>query len=305
MSPVPSGDAGRGAPRLSIVVPVWREQAGIADLVRHLADVTSGCAVETFVVDGGSRAETLGALSRARRRDPALDAAARRIGLRTLRAPRGRGRQLNAGARRARGGILLFLHADTRLPVGAAAVIDAVLSTPGVDAGAFALRFDATRRCYRLFERIVAACGRGPGPWGDQALFVRRAAWRRVGPFAETAILEDAEWVRRARRLGVGIRVARSAVRTSVRRFEAAGPLRQALRNVVVVALWRLGVPADRLARLYARGAPPRGASGPAGAAGAAPAVDAPGGRRVGGVGPQATHASASADRLAAPGNRP
>ncbi len=237
-------------PRISVIVPVWREEARIAGLLRHLAEVFAGASCEAIVVDGDPGAGTLEALERALRRDPARAAEARRLRLRTLRAPRGRGRQLDAGARTARGEVLVFLHADTRLPAGAPAVIDAVLA--GADAGAFSLRFDAPGRLYRLFEAIVnRGCSRGPGPFGDQALFVRREVYERVGGFRPLPILEDVEWVRRARRAGVRVRRARAAVVTSARRFEARGALRQALRNALVLAAGRLGVAPERLVRIY------------------------------------------------------
>jgi len=222
-------------PALSIVVPVLDEAAGIAAMLQALGPLRSRGA-EVIVVDGGSRDGT-----------PELAAP---LADRVLSSARGRARQMNAGALRAAADVLLFLHADTRLPDAADHHITAALR-----AGAGWGRFDVRISGRPWMLRVVAACmnrrSRLTGiATGDQALFVRRALFQQVGGYPDQPLMEDVELSRRLRRVAPPA-CLREAVVTSGRRWESRGVWR------TIVLMWWLrwrywrGVSPDRLARAY------------------------------------------------------
>ena len=196
-------------------------------------------AAEVIVADGGSSDRT------AER--------ARAAGARVLAAPRGRAPQLEAGWRASDAAAVLFLHADTRLPAGWAAAVRAALDDPRVAGGAFALRFDQRSLGLRIVEwgarMRVTLFGL---PYGDQALFARRAALEAVGGVPLVPILEDLDLAWALRRRG---RLAMLAlpVTTSARRYQRRGVARTWWRNALALAAWRLGVDRYRLAAWYAR----------------------------------------------------
>lgn len=192
-----------------------------------------------LVVDGGSQDET-----------PRLAAAA---GARVLRCDPGRGRQMNAGAVAGEAPILLFLHADTRLPPNAAVVIRETFGRPGCVGGCFRLRFDAERpllRVFAWFSRFDTAAT----TFGDQAFFVRRAAFEAAGAYPDWPLLEDVEFRRRLKGHGT-FHKARESATTSARRFEAEGVFRRQLMNGLILLMHACGVPPARLLRWY-RAAP-------------------------------------------------
>lgn len=197
--------------------------------------------MEVIVADGGSTDETC--------------AIATQHGATVVHAPRGRAAQFNLGAAHAASESLLFLHADTRVPLSFHEEIKACLMQSDVSAGAFrfATDFDS------LAMRIVTASTnirstRFQLPYGDQGLFLRRETFRRAGGFPRMPIMEDFMLVRRLQRLG-RIAIAPSAAITSGDRWRRLGVWRTTLRNARIVALHELGVSPDRLARMYRRGA--------------------------------------------------
>ena len=225
--------------RLSIVLPVLDEAARLG---RRLAELTTMPGVdEIVVVDGGSQ-------------DASREIAGAVPGVRVLAAPRGRGTQLNAGARVASGDVLLFLHADTSLPRDAVTWVARALGDPGVVAGAFRIRTVADDGPNWLgpLLRLADLRSRVSGlPYGDQAVFVRRAAFERVGGFPDQPLMEDIELARRLRCVG-RIRTVPAVAEVSGRRF-LARPVRTVLAMRTFPLLYRLGVSPARLARLYGR----------------------------------------------------
>lgn len=222
--------------RVSVVMPVLDEAGRIGAALDALAGF-SGLG-EVIVVDGGSRDETA-AIARAR-------------GANVLTAPRGRGSQMNAGAAAARGEILLFLHADTALPPDALEHVGETLRSPEVVAGAFRTWtvadgsppwFAPLLHLADLRSRVTRL------PYGDQALFVRADVFRAVGGFPEVALMEDVALSRRLRAFGE-IRTCRANVQVSGRRFVARPLFSLAVMNTFPL-LYRMGVPAATLARLY------------------------------------------------------
>lgn len=229
MTAVPGG--------LSVVMPVLDEAARIGARLAELGRLDG--VGEVIVVDGGSRDGTA-----------ALAAAV--PGVRTLRARRGRGPQMNAGAAAAGGAVLLFLHADVSLPADAAARIAAALADPAVVGGAFRTWHvaDGGRNWLGPLLHLADVRSRTTRlPYGDQAMFVRRDAFVAVGGFPEQPLMEDLELSRRLRGHGRLVTVAAS-VRVSGRRF-LSQPLRAVVALRLLPALYRLGVTPERLARLY------------------------------------------------------
>lgn len=223
--------------RVSVVIAVLDEEARIAGQLAAVSAIPD--VHEVIVVDGGSR-------------DRTLERARWFRGVRVLEAPGGRALQMNAGARIATGDALLFLHADVRLPHDAMEWVRSALADPSVVAGAFRTRTVAEGRRTWLAPFLHLADLRSRYttlPYGDQAIFVRAATFRRVGGFPEQPLLEDLEFSRRLRRVG-RIRTVPATVRVSGRRF-LARPLYYALLMNLVPVLYRLRIPPRRLAGHY------------------------------------------------------
>lgn len=220
-------------PTISVIVPVLDEAK---QLPSQLDALTGQMGLEeVIVVDGGSRDGTI--------------EIARRAGVRVLSSARGRARQMNAGARVARGDVLLFLHADVRLPAHASGHVRRTLREAQVVAGAFRTWTLAEHGSAPWLHLADLRSRYSKTPYGDQALFVRRTAFESVGGFPDQPLMEDYELSRRLRRHG-RIRIARPSVLVSGRRF-VRGPLRYALLVNLYPLLYRLGVSPERLRRFY------------------------------------------------------
>ena len=223
-------------PLISIIVPVLDEAAAIGDQLDRLALLTGRWQV--IVVDGGSRDETCEIASRHSSRPLVLG------------APAGRALQMNAGACAAAGEALLFLHADTQLPADAHASLSRALADRSTLGGNFALRFDGGDRFSRLLASWYALQRRAGIYYGDSAIWLRAAAFRRLGGFRALPIMEDYDLVRRLERCGRTRCLPGPAV-TSARRWRRLGLARTVASWVAIRWLYLAGVPARRLARLY------------------------------------------------------
>ncbi len=226
-----------GVPRLSVIMPVLDEEQRLAAAIDEVIALLGR--KEVIVVDGGSHDRTL--------------AIARGKPVRVVEGPRGRARQMNAGAAVAAGDVLLFLHADTSLPRDALEHIERTLTDPRVVAGAFRTWTVADAGDARWFAPLLHAADLRSRytslPYGDQALFVRAEAFRRVGGFPDQPLMEDLEISRRLRRIG-RIHTVPARVRVSGRRF-LARPVFYTLAVNLFPPLYRLGVSPERLAKLY------------------------------------------------------
>jgi len=219
---------------LSIVVPVLNEAAEIEAALQSLAPLRArGC--EVIVVDGGSADDTL--------------ALAKSLADRTIAAPRGRASQMNAGGAIAKGDVLLFLHADTRLPENADALVIDALSRSRRAWGRFDVRF--TKGALPLIAWTMNVRSRLTGiATGDQAMFVTRKAFESVGGFPEIALMEDIALSARLKRISRSACVS-ARVTTSPRRWQKHGTIR------TILLMWRLrfayffGAPPEALARAY------------------------------------------------------
>jgi rSAM/selenodomain-associated transferase 2 len=224
------------APDLSIIVPTLDEAAGLRAHLEALQPLRAG-GCEVIVVDGGSRDGT-----------PEI---ARPLADVVLSAPRGRGPQQNAGARAARGDVLLFLHADTRLPPGAAEAVRAALADGTRGWGRFDVAIAGRHPLLRVVERLVGWRSRLSGiATGDQAIFVRRGRFEAAGGFPEIPLMEDVALSARLRRGGRPA-CLRERVVTSARRWESRGVVRTILLMWWLRLLFWLGRDAAALARRY------------------------------------------------------
>lgn len=212
---------------VSVIIPTLNEEEAVAGAITSARDAGAS---EVIVVDGGSADRT------------ARFAAAE--GARVLLCEPMRARQLNLGAEAAKNDWLIFLHADTRLPPGAA---DAVENS-GVRFGGFRLRFAESDRRLRIAERMInlrSAITRAP--WGDQAQFAARTSFPG---FPEIPIMEDYELARRMKRIG-RTRILPLTVTTSGRRFLEKGLLRTAAINWWLIVQYHLGRDLKQLANVY------------------------------------------------------
>jgi rSAM/selenodomain-associated transferase 2 len=224
------------SPLLSIIVPVLDEAGGVVAALAALAPLRRR-GVEVIVVDGGSRDGT------ARLAAPHAD--------RVIEGTRGRASQMNAGARIARGGVLLFLHADTSLPPDADRLVLDALARPDRPWGRFDVCIAGADPLLAVVGMLMNARSRATGvATGDQALFVRREAFIAAGGFPEIPLMEDVALSKALRRLGRPACLRARAV-TSGRRWERQGTLR------TILLMWRLrlefalGADPRRLARRY------------------------------------------------------
>ena len=217
--------------RVSAVIPAL-DDAGVVG-----AAVASAiaCGVdEVIVVDGGSRDAT---------RDIASAA-----GARVLEARPGRASQMNVGAAEATGGVLLFAHADTRLPQDAAALAREALAQAGVVAGAFSFAVpDDTRHAWLINMSGRTRHRLGGIPYGDMGLFLSARTFRDLGGYPEIPTMEDLELGRRLRRLGTVVVLPQRAV-TSARAWEEFGLVWPALVNLVCIGAYRLGIDPETIA---------------------------------------------------------
>ena len=222
-------------PPLSIVIPALNEAAHITPLLLDMQPLRAR-GVQLVLVDGGSADDTA-ELAR-----PWVDT--------LIASPRGRALQMNAGAQQAQAGVLLFLHADTRLPPAAdTRVLQAVAA--GAHWGRFDVRIEGRPWMLRVVAAAMNLRSRLSGvATGDQALFVTRAAFAQVGGFPEQPLMEDIELSRRLKALGRPA-CLRARVCTSGRRWEQRGVWR------TIFLMWRLrwrywrGEPAATLAQAY------------------------------------------------------
>ncbi|MDP2324193.1 MAG: TIGR04283 family arsenosugar biosynthesis glycosyltransferase [Gammaproteobacteria bacterium] len=233
LRPAAAGD--KYLPAVSVVIPVMADN----EVLAHLLDRLRGLSVppdEIVIVDGGSSAS--------------CRSLARRFRCIYLGTRPGRGHQLHAGALRASGDVLWFLHADAEPHVDGVMLIRQ-RHLDGAPGGFFKFRFMGTSTWYKqLLAHLINYRARYGIPYGDQGLFVARAAYDAVGGFADTPLFEEVPLVRELRRRGRFAPVDAS-IGVSPRRWERDGWLRRSVANRMLVLAYSLGVPPNRLARRY------------------------------------------------------
>jgi rSAM/selenodomain-associated transferase 2 len=223
---------------LSIIIPALDEAEVIARTLHAVAPLRARGA-EVIVVDGGSKDDTV-----------AL--AAPRADL-VVAAPRGRARQMNAGAKRARGAILFFLHADTEPPRDADALIVDGLNRTRRAWGRFDARIAGAHPLLRVVEWLMNLRSRLTGiATGDQGIFVTRTLFVAAGGFPEIPLMEDVSLSKRLKRFGPPL-CLRHQITTSARRWERNGVIRTVVLMWALRLAFRLGVDPERLAARYER----------------------------------------------------
>lgn len=229
------------AVHIAVVIPALDEAEAIGEAVESALDMSgdmpndSDRAVEIVVVDGGSRDRTVDR--------------AQAAGARILTSPPGRAIQLEMGWRATEGEVVLFLHADTRLPSGWARAVRRALADPAVAGGAFRLRFAERSLGLAIVEWGARRRARWGGlPYGDQAIFARRSVLAASGGIAPVPIAEDLDLVRALGRHG-RVALLSEEVVTSARRYLRGGVLRTWWIHAVALVAWRAGVDRAWIAR--------------------------------------------------------
>lgn len=220
----------------SVIIPVLGETAVINDVIANVRQAAHGLSVEIVVADGDPQGATLAAIE-----DSSVTG---------VIAPRGRGAQMNAGAREATGDVLLFLHADTRLPDHAISLARKALER--AEAGSFTVRYDTRSRWVRFLGMVSNVRARLERvAYGDQTHFFRAETFHAVGGYPEIPIMEDVEMFQRLRREARPVALLSDKVLTSARRYETEGPLRRPFRNILLRLRHRLGASPQELAGNY------------------------------------------------------
>jgi len=209
--------------KYSVIIPTLNEEQWIGPVIRHVRALNSRA--EIIVSDGGSSDGTLQLAS--------MEA------VRIVQSARGRGRQLNAGAKTASGEIFLFLHADSMFPSNAFRLLQTFFNQPRVEAGTFRLRFDEPHwilRAYSFFTRFDSIFTR----FGDQCIAVRRKVFEEIGGFPDWPLFEDVHFLRMLR-TRTRIYSFPACVTTSARRFVRMGLIRTQWMNVKLFSRYLLG----------------------------------------------------------------
>lgn len=222
----------------SFIIPVFRETEIINQTIDYLRNIGKSADIEIIVVDGHPDGETIRKI-----RDGEV---------KKLLSVKGRGAQLNTGAADAKGEILVFIHADTRLPVTALEQIASVLQDTSFIGGAFDLGIDSDRWALRVIEKMASWRSRLTRiPYGDQAIFMRADYYRALKGFRNIPIMEDVDLMRRIRKNKGKIKILSDRVLTSPRRWETEGIIFCTLRNWFLIALFLMGVKPAALTRFY------------------------------------------------------
>ena len=224
---------------ITVIIPTLNEEQALPQTLQGL---TSSGQLEIVIVDGGSTDRTISIAETFCAQVPTA---------KLVTAPAGRARQLNEGAKACRGDVLLFLHADTRLPANVQTLIASALADPKVVGGRFDVSFDSPSAWGRIIGTLMNRRSRlSRIATGDQAIFVRRHIFEQLRGFADIPLMEDIEFSRRLKRVGP-IAALNELVVTSFRRWEQQGPLKTILLMWSLRFLYWVGVDPHHLVRFY------------------------------------------------------
>lgn len=225
-------------PDISIIIPVLNEEKWINQAIEELKTQSFDGVFEIIVSDGHKDGTTL---------DKIKD---RRV-LKKRSLP-GRGIQLNTGAREASGDILLFLHCDTCLPDGGLNALKQAMRNQAVCAGAFDLCINSKKNVFRMIEKSASVRSRLTHiPYGDQAVFIRRDYFFKIGGYARIPLMEDVDLMRKIKKRKGKIHILDLAVSTSARRWQKEGILYTTFRNWIILILYFCGVKPEKLVKFY------------------------------------------------------
>jgi len=246
LSPAPRSGNDISSPTVAVILPVFNEAR---HLEKSLSELLAGHSFdEVIVVDGGSTDASVEIVCKLMSADTSGAQPVPYL----IQAPRGRARQMHAGAQVASADALLFLHADTTLPPDAVEQIRNAIRGD-YPSGCFDVRLSGRHFLFRIIEHLMNWRSRVSGiATGDQGLFVRRDVYGMLGGFAPIALMEDIEFSTRLKWVGKSARL-RGPVVASSRRWEERGILRTILSMWTLRFLYWLGVSPERLARWYYR----------------------------------------------------
>lgn len=222
----------------SIIIPVFHESDIINSLIDDIRNTNRNFTIEIIVVDGGEYQDTIKAIT-----DQNVIC---------ITSMKGRGIQMNAGARIAQGSVIVFLFADTKIPINLVSEIDKVIQTGLFQVGSFRLMIDSERLIYKILSRFINFRSKVTRiPYGDQCIFMKKEYFEKVGGYKNILLMEDVDLMRRIKRAGDQIYIIPTYVRTSARRWEQEGIIMCTIRNWMIRALYYLGIQPDKLAKFY------------------------------------------------------
>jgi len=222
----------------SVVIPVLNEAQLINRQINCITSQSRKFFVEIIVVDGNRKGSTISAITNS--------------DVVKLISSVGRGSQMNIGAARAKGAILVFLHVDTILPEDAFERIYNCLKNQAVVGGAFDLDIDSDKKLLKIIACLARQRSRVTRiPYGDQAIFVRRKYFQSIGGYKQIPLMEDLDLMRRIKKAGDKIQILPQRVITSARRWEKRGTIYTSCLNQILLLLYYLGVSPDKLANIY------------------------------------------------------
>lgn len=221
----------------SIIIPVWNEKDNINRIIEHIYLIRPQKDFEIIVIDGHPEANTIQTIINK--------------SIITLKSPLGRAKQMNTGAKKAKGDILIFLHADSYLPNTAFNKILYAIKH-NYKAGAFELSI-RSNRSKNLFLRLTASTTSLRSrmtriPYGDQAIFMQKEFFKEIGGFKDMPILEDVEIMKRIKKRKQNIIIFHDKVETSSRQWINKGMFKYSLQNKIVSLLYMIGVSAEKIA---------------------------------------------------------
>jgi len=227
--------------KISVIIPVFNEEDRINAAVWSLEEIKGSNSVEIIVVDGDDSGSTINCINCIKDTD---------IIKRTSK--KGRAVQMNKGAEIASGEILLFLHADTMLPENGFEKIKEVIKKEKYVGGAFNHSTESMNLFLKhIYYTSYLRSRTSRIAYGDQAIFIRKDYFEKIGRYPEIPIMEDVELMKRIKQNKDNVCILKDKVKTSARRYEEEGMIYGWLRNHMVRILYHLGFPPERLIKFY------------------------------------------------------
>ena len=220
--------------KISIVIPTLNEALILEDSLRAISDLNPH---EIIVADGGSTDTTV--------------SVAHNIATRVITSKPGRAHQMNAGAEKATGDILLFMHADSKLTWGSFRRMKKTMTPTGIAGGAFSLQIESKKTSLKVISLLATWRAKYLNlVYGDQTIFVRTDVFQKMGGFSPLPICEDLDFFRRLSQQGK-ILLLKEKTHASARRWKAEGILYTTLRNIAIGSLFLLGFSPQTLSKWY------------------------------------------------------